>query len=143
MLTKIQILDAVKNGRNAECIDGRDYVRLARFFDESEIVVLGMAVNAGGTHLPQDLTLETVIQYLKSDTAFGFEKALNKRGISSAMMYQVVKMWLWVLEDELQSMDDYAMYGLPLFKAVAVKYGFENPIGNDLGSEDKYNEDVY
>jgi hypothetical protein len=33
------------------------------------------------------------------------------------------------------------MYGLPLFKATALKYGFNNPIGDDLGSEDKYNEE--
>ena len=32
------------------------------------------------------------------------------------------------------------MYGLPIFKATAVKYGFENPIGEDTGSEKKYNE---
>ena len=32
------------------------------------------------------------------------------------------------------------MYGLPLLKAVAVKYGFKNPIGDDEGTEDKYSE---
>jgi hypothetical protein len=37
--------------------------------------------------------------------------------------------------------EDYAMYGLPLFKAVAVKYGWNNPIGNDSGSEDKYEDE--
>lgn len=56
------------------------------------------------------------------------------------MMYAVVKMWMVVLEDELQSFDEYALYGLPLFKAVAVKYGFENPIGDDSGAESKYAE---
>jgi len=30
------------------------------------------------------------------------------------------------------------MYGLPLFKATAIKYGFPNPIGDDSGSERKY-----
>ena len=68
------------------------------------------------------------------DVAFGFEKALDKRGISSGLMYSVVKMWLRVLEDELAKSDAYAQYGLPLFKAVAVKYGFPNPIGEDLGT---------
>ena len=32
------------------------------------------------------------------------------------------------------------MYGLPLFKATAVKYGWENPIGYDNGEEEFYNE---
>lgn len=34
---------------------------------------------------------------------------------------------------------DYAFYGLPLFKATAVKYGWDNPIGEDSGREKKYN----
>lgn len=34
--------------------------------------------------------------------------------------------------------DDYAFYGLPLFKATAVKYGWDNPIGEDSGRERKY-----
>jgi len=58
-------------------------------------------------------------------------------------MYEVVKGWLIILEDPLKDFDDYPMYGLPLFKAVAVKYDFFNPIGDDLGSEDYYNEDSY
>jgi hypothetical protein len=33
---------------------------------------------------------------------------------------------------------NYAQYGLPLFKATALKYDFENPIGDDLGNEPKY-----
>lgn len=36
------------------------------------------------------------------------------------------------------SEDDYAFYGLPLFKATAVKYGWDNPIGEDSGRERKY-----
>ena len=34
------------------------------------------------------------------------------------------------------------MYGLPLFKATAVKYGFVNMIGDDEGNESWYNEDI-
>lgn len=35
--------------------------------------------------------------------------------------------------------NDYRFYGLPLFKATAVKYGWNNPIGEDSGREKKYN----
>lgn len=35
------------------------------------------------------------------------------------------------------------MYGLPLFKATALLYGFDNPIGDDSGSEEYYNEEDY
>lgn len=47
--------------------------------------------------------------------------------------------------DDCESWLDYRpsepMYGLPLFKATAEKYGWENPIGDDSGSEDYYNEE--
>ena len=54
-------------------------------------------------------------------------------------------MWNWILEEGLEDWDDdnYAMYGLPLFKATAVKYGFENPIGDDNGDESYYDESDY
>jgi hypothetical protein len=50
-------------------------------------------------------------------------------------------MWNWILDEGLEDFDDYAQYGLPLFKATAVKYGFENPIGDDYGNEYKYSYD--
>lgn len=53
-------------------------------------------------------------------------------------MYEVVKMCMWILEDDLYNFDKYAQYGLPLFKTVAVKYGFINEIRNDDGDEYKY-----
>lgn len=45
-----------------------------------------------------------------------------------------------ILEEGLEDWDedDYRFYGLPLFKATAVKYGWDNPIGEDSGRERKY-----
>lgn len=63
---------------------------------------------------------------------------MNKRGISAGLMYEVVSMWNWILEEGLENFDKYAQYGLPLFKATAEKYGFDNPIGSDKGNESKY-----
>ena len=63
-------------------------------------------------------TRENILEALQSDVAFGFEKALDKRGLSSGMMFEVVKMWNWILneDDELANWgdDNYAMYGLPI-----------------------------
>jgi len=56
------------------------------------------------------------------------------------MMYSVVQMWNYILEEGLEDFDSYAMYGLPLFKATALKYGFDNPIGDDDGDESEYGE---
>ena len=88
-------------------------------------------------HNPIEFTKQNVIKQLESDVAFGFKKALEKNLLISKLMFDVVKEWLFILEDPLKDFDDYSMYGLPLFKAVAIKYGFDNPIGEDDGSEDK------
>jgi hypothetical protein len=85
-------------------------------------------------------TRENIIEDLKGDVSFGFEKALNQRGISASLMFYTVKMWNWILEEGLEDFDDYNYYGLPLFKATALKYGFPNEIGDDLGNGSKYNE---
>jgi len=69
---------------------------------------------------------------------FAFEKALDQRGISASLMYDVISMWNWILEEGLENFEEYPQYGLPLFKATALKYGFENPIGEDNGYEYKY-----
>ena len=142
MKTLEQIYDWVKNERYdlGMIADNRDLHRLAYFIPTEDLGKIGLGLQDGQTHTPNDFTRENVVAQLKDDVAFGFEKALNQRGISAGLMYEVVKMWMWILEDDLADFDDYAMYGLPLFKAVALKYGFDNPIGNDTGGEDKYNE---
>lgn len=141
MKTKEQILDTIKNGKVSECIDGRDFSRLGLYFKVKDWEYLGLSLKDGATPpTPKELTKENILKSLESDLTFGFEKALNCRGISSSLMYEVIKMWLWVLDDPLQNFDNYPMYGLPLFKAVAIKYGYDNPIGDDQGNESKYEE---
>lgn len=142
MLTQDQVLEAVKNGRKSDAwIDARDYSRLCSFFPDDQLEVFGFKAT-GEERVPRPWALEEVLSQLKDDVAFGFEKALNQRGISAGLMHGVVLMWMWILEDPLEAEhrkgDAYPMYGLPLFKAVAVKYGFDNPIGDDSGSERKY-----
>lgn len=87
-----------------------------------------------------EFTRENVLKQLEEDVRFGFEKALNQRGISASLMFECVMMWNYILEEGLEGWgeDDYAFYGLPLFKATAVKYGWDNPIGEDSGRERKY-----
>lgn len=120
---------------------GRDLSRLFQFIPESELKDFGLELKTEyvGKHQHKEFTKENILIQLEEDVEFGFEKALNKRGISSSLMADVVMMWNWILEEGLEDFDEYSMYGLPIFKATALKYGFENPIGDDLGSEDKYN----
>jgi len=141
MKTREQIIKAIKSGKGSKCLDGRDFSRLCNYFSVEDWETFGFnLLDDVEPPQPKELTKENILNDLKGDLEFAFEKALNCRGISSLFMFEVVKMWLWVLNDDLSDFDEYAMYGLPLYKAVALKYGFENRIGDDAGSEDKYEE---
>lgn len=138
----MKTLEQIKEQYKSETIDGRDLHRLMQFIPEADLGAFGLKLKEEfvGKHQHKEMTREAILDQLKKDVDFGFEKALNKRGISAGLMFEVVQMWNWVLEDGLEdfSEDDYAQYGLPLFKATALKYGFPNPIGDDAGNEGKY-----
>lgn len=140
MLTKEFVKESVINQtKKSECIDSRDFSRLAEYYPVEEWEIFGVKLRDGKqAPTPKEWTRKNILEDLKSDVEFGFEKALGRRGISAGLMNECIKMWMWVLEDELQTHNNYAQYGLPLLKAVAVKYGFKNEIGDDTGSEDKY-----
>jgi len=144
MKDKKILLQEIKDKKlESLCLDGRDFARLCNYLTFEEAKDAGMLQDDATGEKWGKVTAYTkrnILAQLKKDVAFGFEKALDCRGISSGLMYEVVRMWMYILEDDLLKLHDYAMYGLPLFKAVAIKYGFPNPIGEDLGSEEKYNE---
>jgi len=144
MLTQAQVLEAIKGGKESQTLDGRDYARLCDFFPVADWEALGFKLKDGAEPKPpKPWTQEAVVAQLAEDLAFGFEKALNRRGISASLMYETVKMWMWVLDDaELRDFDSYAQYGLPLFKAVAIKYGLPNAIGDDDGDDYKYSTEA-
>lgn len=127
-------------------LDDRFGARLCSFLTVEQARAIGFEFKPeyAATHKPLPWTRENILAQLEKDVDFGFYKALNKRGISSNLMFEVVQRWNKVLEEGLEnfSEDNYAQYGLPLFKATAVKYGFDNPIGNDTGSEYKYSAEA-
>ena len=138
----MKTLDFIIENYKSETLDGRDLNRLAQFVPKERLAKIGMSLKDESSEWNhKELTRENVLEQLKSDVEFGFEKALDKRGISAGLMYEVVSMWNWVLEEGLEDFDNYAQYGLPLFKATAVKYGFDNPIGEDDGDEYKYSSE--
>ena len=81
-----------------------------------------------------------LLEILEEFVDRGFDKALDQRGISSSINFNSVLTINRILEEGLEDWNEheYAQYGLPLFKATAVKYGWSNWIGDDTGSEDKY-----
>jgi hypothetical protein len=138
----MKTLDEIK-GYRTQTLDGRDITRLMAFIPEDQLADFGLELKDEfkGTHEAIPFTRENVLAQLEKDVAFGFYKALNHRGLSSGMMHDVVCMWNAILEEGLEDYDEYAQYGLPTFKATAVKYGFKNPIGDDTGAEEKYASD--
>jgi len=136
MKTKEQVLSLYKQ----QTLDRRDIFNLAQYLTEDEFITFGLELKEKkGQHVPKTWTRENILDDLKQDVDFGFEKALNQRGLSSSFQYTVVKMWNWILEEGLENFNGgYAQYGLPLFKAAAIKYGFDNPIGSDTGTEACY-----
>lgn len=136
----MKTLQQIKENYKSQTLDGRDLGRLMQFIPESELKDFGIELKPEyvGKHEHMPFTKENILHQLEEDVAFGFTKALNQRGLSAFAMYEVVMMWNWILEEGLEHFDNYAQYGLPLFRATAVKYGFKNPIGEDSGSERKY-----
>lgn len=139
----MKALDQVITGFKSEALDGRDTGRLIQFIPENRLKEMGIELKDEyvGKHEAIPFTKENILEQLKGDVEFGFEKALNQRGISAGLMYNVVSMWNWILEDGLENFDEYAQYGLPLFKATAEKYGFENPIGERQGNEYEFSSE--
>lgn len=138
----MKTLKKIKEDYKSQTLDGRDLDRLAQFISENELEDFGMSMKDPfiGKHKHIEFTKKNVLKQLKKDVEFGFHKALNQRGISSGLMFAVVQMWNWVLEEGLENWNNnnYAQYGLPLFKVTAEKYGFHNPIGADKGNEKIY-----
>ena len=112
-------------GLTSNCIDGRDFGRLSNFIPYNMLNEFGIEPKEEydneekwNEHIVE-FTRENILKQLEKDVAFGFEKALNKRSISSSLMFECVRLWNYILEEGLEdwSEENYAMYGLPLFKS--------------------------
>ena len=126
-----------------KAFDGRDISRLTNFLSVKQVEDLGLVLTSEEvreSHQPSEFTEENVKKCLERDLDFAFTKSLDKRGLSASFMVDVVSMWVWVLDDDVKSdpQKNYAQYGLPYLKAVALFYGFDNPIGDDRGDEYEY-----
>ncbi len=143
----MKTLEEVVKNYKSRTLDGRDLNRLAQFIPFNMLSELGIEPNEEyntpekWNELVKPFTRENVLKQLEKDVSFGFEKALNRRGISAGLMYECVRLWNIILEEGLEDFDSYPQYGLPLFKETAVKYGFPNPIGDMNGDEYIFSSD--
>ena len=125
----MKTLDYVIKNYKSNCCDERDLYRLGDFIPEESLNEIGLELRDEhvGKHKALEWTRENILAQLEDDVSFGFEKALNQRGISASLMFSVVAMWNWILEEGLESFDEFPMYGMPLFIATAKKYSFPIP----------------
>ena len=99
--------------------------RFADFLSVDQLKGIGFSLIEGAIHEPIPFTRENVLKQLKQDVEFGWEKACDERGISSSMMFDVVRAWNKVLDDGLEYFNIYGSYGKPLFEVTAKHYGWE------------------
>lgn len=136
----MKTLEQIKREYRSETWDRRDLYRLAQFIPADELADFGLQLEDGAEHSPIAFTRENVLEQLRKDVEFGFEKALDQRGLSADMMFDVVMMWNWILEEGLENFPTkrYRYYGLPLFKATANLYGFPDEIDGFEGDDPKF-----
>lgn len=108
-------------------LDNRDLNRLLAYvtFDEAQAIIGDRlnAQDAGEWGEVKTWDEETVKAHMHSSLSFAFEKALNQRGISASLMHTVMKMWLWVIQDdELLGDAWYDAYGLGYLYAIRDKH---------------------
>lgn len=130
----MKTIEQVVNEYKSQTLDGRDITRLAEFIPVEHFEKFGLQLkDPSVVHVPVEMTREAILKHLERDVEFAFEKAIDQRGISSSLMFKVIKMWNWILEEGLEDWDDddYGPYGLPLYEATALKYGFNNPNDDD------------
>lgn len=119
--------EIIENYKEYEMIhDDRFGKRLCDFLTKEQGLQIGFESTTDKWPEPKEWTRENILAQLAMDVEFGSEKAFWERGISSSLMFEVVRRWNIILEDGLEDWPrDYYDYGMSLFRATAEKYGFK------------------
>ena len=126
----MKTLDYVKNHigefEEDDILDRRFTKRFIDFLPVEEWEQFGFGYCGEDPYVPKEWTEENILAQLKSDVEFGYQKAINERGISSGLMCMVVRAWCKVLENGLELYDDdTGYYSINQFTSVAEHYGWE------------------
>lgn len=109
-----------------DILDRRFTKRFIGFLPLEEWEQFGFGYCGEDPYVPKEWTEENILAQLKSDVEFGYQKAINERGISSGLMCMVVRAWCKVLENGLElDDDDTGYYSINQFTSVAEHYGWE------------------
>lgn len=122
-------LDYVKNHidefEKDDFVDRRFTRRFLQFIPTDEWETFGFRYTGTEPYVPKEWTEENILAQLMDDVEFGYEKAMNERGISSELMAMVVEAWCNVLENGLDLDGNDGPYHIRQFTTVAKHYGWE------------------
>lgn len=105
-------------------LDSRWTKRFIDFLPTEEWEKYGFEYTGQEPYVPKEWTYENILEQLKKDVMFGYEKAVDERGISSELMAMVVNAWCKVLENGLNLNGDDGWYHIKQFECVADHYGW-------------------
>jgi len=156
-IVDMKTLEEVLENNVQYILSRNDIIRLATYVPYDKLHLLGIKLKPDVSikefeekwnKKVKPFTRENIIKELKYSVAYGFEVALEPKEIleyikklNVEMALHAVMLWNWILEEGLENWpgSNCTYHGLPLFKATALKYNFDNPIGDDSGKEEKYN----
>lgn len=121
-------IDYVKNNfddfEKDTFLDRRFTKRFIEFLPTTEWKNFGFSYVGEGEFKPKEWTEENILEQLKRDVEFGYEKAVCERGISSELMAMVVNAWCKVLQNGLDLDGKDGWYHIEQFEVVAKHYGW-------------------
>ncbi|MCR5448432.1 MAG: hypothetical protein K6F23_03480 [Solobacterium sp.] len=106
-------------------VDRRFTRRFLQFIPTDEWETFGFRYTGTEPYVPKEWTEKNILAQLRDDVEFGYEKAMNERGISSELMAMVVEAWCNVLENDLDLDGNDGPYHIRQFTTVAKHYGWE------------------
>ena len=126
MRTRDEIVARIKHVEKSDWL-GTQFGDLANYLDAATLKPLVKPDADLSNWQPEELTRENVIKKMLEYLDFAFEKASSHRGISASRSVEHMQSYLWLLgDDELlafaTSGGNYANYGVPILKRIAIKY---------------------
>lgn len=107
-----------------EWLDRRFTKRFLDFIPVEEWAQYRFSYTGDEPFIPTEWTEKNILSQLKRDTQFGYEKAVDEKGISSELMAMVVNAWCKVLENGLDLNGNDGYYHIKQFTVVAEHYGW-------------------
>ena len=127
MITLEYVKNHIDEFEEDDFLDRRWTKRFIDFIPTNEWERYGFKYTGEGKRKPKEWTEANIIEQLKEDVDFGFEKAVGERGISAELMAMVVNAWCKVLENGLNLDGD--VVDLIVVAFIKIKFIRKNSLG--------------